>query len=100
MHAVINCIVTELRCYGGHLEWQKREVTCEWKMIYSKYYEELNTVAQKRYREKLKIAGLSRDPYVSKDFSTGNSQLWPQVEYPDIFNYLIKTRLVLIQRNG
>ena len=54
-------------------------------MIYSKNYEELNTVAQKRYREKLKIAGLSRDQYVFRDFSTGNSQLWPQVEYPDIF---------------
>ena len=60
-------------------------------MMYSKYYEELDTVAKKRYREKLDIAGLSCDTYISADFQTGNSQLWPKVEYPDIFNYLINT---------
>ena len=60
--------------------------------MYSKYYEEFDTVAKKRYREKLTldIAGLSCDPYISTVIS-GNSQLWPKVEYPDIFNYLINT---------
>ena len=62
-------------------------------MIYLKYYEELDTVAQKRYREKLNIAGLSCDPYCSNSFlpEPNNRQLWPEVEYPDIFNYLIST---------
>ena len=57
-------------------------------MIYSKYYEELDTVAQKRYREKLNIAGLSCVAIVFFLPGPNNRQLWLEVEYPD---YLIRT---------
>ena len=61
-------------------------------MNYSKYYEELDSQAQKRYIEKLSIASLLFDPYLSKDFvSESNQELWPEIEYPDIYNYLINT---------
>ena len=62
-------------------------------MNYSKYYNDLDAVAQKRYREKLSIAGLSFDPYNSSSFLPGSSNipLWPEVEYPDICNYLLNS---------
>ena len=51
--------------------------------------------AQKRYREKLDMACLPVDPYVSKNFvsvmSGSTQELWPEIEYPDILNYLIYT---------
>ena len=46
---------------------------------YSKYYEQLDGHAQARYREKLDMAGLTSDPYNSKNFMT-DSQLWPEIE--------------------
>ena len=64
-------------------------------MSYSKYYyEELDSQAQERYKDKCTMAGLSTDPYLSKDFVSGGSnqqELWPDIEYPDICNYLIYT---------
>ena len=62
-------------------------------MNFSKYYDELDCQAQKRYREKLDVACLPIDPYVSKIFvsvmSGSTQELWSHIEYPDIFNYLI-----------
>ena len=52
------------------------------------YYDKLDSLAQKRYREKLDMAGLS---YLSKNFITESNQLWPEVDYPDIYNYHINT---------
>ena len=56
-------------------------------MMNSKYfnYDDLDVVAQRRYRQKLEIAGLPSDPYSSKDFTSAtlDRTLWPQVEYPD-----------------
>ena len=86
------------RCYGGHFEWQEKLDTCDSivrilrdLMMNSKYYDDLDAVAQRRYRQKLEIAGLPSDPYSSNDFvsATLDRTLWPQVEYPDIYNYLI-----------
>ena len=43
-------------------------------MSYSKYYyEELDSQAQERYKDKCTMAGLSTDPYLSKDFVSGGS---------------------------
>ena len=48
-------------------------------------YKQLDSTGQKRYEEKLSMLGLKEDPYVLPG-STDRS-LWPQVEYPDIYNY-------------
>ena len=38
------------------------------------------------------MACLSSDTYLSKDFVSGfNKELWPEIEYPDICNYLTYT---------
>ena len=41
------------------------------------------------------MACLPADPYVSKNFvsviSGSRQELWPEIEYPDIFDYLIYT---------
>ena len=52
-------------------------------------YKQLDSTGQKRYEEKLSMLGLKEDPYVLPG-STDRS-LWPQVEYPDIYNYLINS---------
>ena len=85
------------RCYGGHFEWKEKLDTCHSivcilrdLMMNSKYYDDLDVVVQRRYRQKLEIAGLSSDPYSSKDFTSAtlDRTLWPQVEYPDIYIYI------------
>ena len=63
---------------------------------YSKFYEQLYDQAKARYREKLRILGDIEDPYVigGRSISLTRSikwQEWPDVEYPDIYNYLIAT---------
>ena len=70
----------------GHVRMSGTGMT----MSYSKYYEQLDGHAQARYREKLDMAGLTSDPYNSKNFVT-DSQLWPEIEYPDIYNYFINS---------
>ena len=85
----LNYIVTSIRCYGCHFEWTHTVVR---RILVMKYYDDLDATAQRRYRQKLKIAGLASDPYSSKDFTTattGDRSLWPQMEYLDIYNYLI-----------
>ena len=62
---------------------------------YSTYYNELDKIAKERYREKLQKLGGLADPYLEKSSGDGHTsidwQLWPEVEYPDIYNFLIAT---------
>ena len=60
---------------------------------YSVYYQQLDAVAKARYREKLAMLGLIKDPYLPSEEQTASVQWndWPEVQYPDIFNYLIAT---------
>ena len=70
------------------INWTRRRI---WVMN-SKYYDDLDATAQRRYRQKLKIAGLASDPYSSKGFTpatTSDRSLWPQLKYLNIYNYLI-----------
>ena len=59
---------------------------------YSAYYQELEIGAKKRYCQKVDLIGANvDDPYTlprRKDFHFG---AWPEIEYPDINNYLINT---------
>ena len=64
--------------------------------IYSTYYQELPQDAKKRYEEKLNLLGaMVNDPYATvprgSDLWSTDSLMWPKVEYPDIYNYLIST---------
>ena len=56
-----------------------------------KYRDSLGVLDKKNYDEKLKYtAGI--DPYsVSSDFYSESMEKWPEVEFPDIVNYLIFT---------
>ena len=62
---------------------------------YSTYYYELDEIAKERYRDKLQKLGGLADPYLEKSrddhISIVDWQLWPEVEYPDIYNLLIAT---------
>jgi len=57
---------------------------------YSGYYEQLKDDVKKRYNEKLNIIGEAvDDPYT---FSSGlGIDAMPNIEYPDIYNFLINT---------
>ena len=56
-----------------------------------KYRDSLGASEKINYNEKLKFtAGI--DPYsVSSDFYSESMEKWPEVEFPDIINYLIFT---------
>ena len=65
---------------------------------YSTYYYELDKTAKKCYREKLQKLGGLADPYLEASKRTDDQNggtvdwhLWPDVEYPDIYNFLIQT---------
>jgi len=60
---------------------------------YSAYYQQLDAVAKARYREKLAMLGPIKDPYLPSEEQTASAQWndWPEVQYPDMFNYLIAT---------
>lgn len=61
----------------------------------SYYYLTLDKVAQDRYKEKLAMLGNIQDPYFtmnSPESPEGMSwQNWPNVSYPDIYNYFVET---------
>lgn len=64
--------------------------------VYSQYYSELNGEAKRRYEDKLKMILYGKDPfcYLEADKSSISSlewYEWPDVTYPDIYNYLINT---------
>ena len=91
-------LATQNALPGRHFEWKTAlHNTCvsTVTMNFSKYYDELDCQAQKRYREKMDMACLPIDPCVSKNFvsimSGSTQKLWPEIKYPDIFNYLICT---------
>lgn len=59
---------------------------------YSSYYYALDENARKRYKENLQKLGEATNPYLK--WQTGTTiewQLWPEVEYPNIYNFLIAT---------
>ena len=73
------------------------------KRRYSKYFEGLDAVSRRRYEEKLDmLPGTVDDPYVNSCFVPGHSvnHLWPEVEYPDIYNYLINSVSIYLQRSA
>ena len=76
------CIATVIALLGRHIEWQKQA----WISMSSYFKEKILT----------KLTGMLggiEDPYA---FNKGDSvkhdeRLWPCVEYPDIYNYLVTT---------
>ena len=56
----------------------------------SDFFKQLDARGKRRYDEKLEILGLCSDPYAttSEDWES-DPDCWPNVEFPDIFNYLI-----------
>ena len=59
---------------------------------YSIYYQELSKEAKRRYNEKLHMLHLKAEPYTfSREEWSSDISFWPEVEYPDIYNYLINT---------
>ena len=61
----------------------------------SSYYNSLDPIARERYKEKLKLLGLStlEDPYElwnSDRFVVESMSLWPPVEYGHIFCYFVE----------
>ena len=67
----------------------------ESKKRYSQYLRQLDDKAKTRYKEKLQILGSIEDPYIEGRSVAPESAIdwldWPNVEYPDIYNYLITT---------
>ena len=60
----------------------------------SRYYHSLDEVSKKNYCDKLALLGGIEDPYTFKKENSvrHDPSLWPCVEYPDIFNYLITSK--------
>ena len=63
---------------------------------FSYYYLTLDKIPQARYREKLAKLGDIEDPYFTLDTRCSSEQgiewqNWPNVLYPDIYNYFIET---------
>ena len=58
---------------------------------HSQYFQQLDSTAKARYLEKLQILGNIEDPYVRSGVSGTNVEWynWPNVEFPDIYSYLI-----------
>ena len=57
------------------------------------YFYELDLTAKHYHREKLDKAGLIDDPYMTQEQGMHfvDGQEWPQVEYHDVYNFLIQT---------
>lgn len=54
------------------------------------YSENLTAVAFARQRKKLEVIGLDSRPYkYPADSWINNPSEWPEVEYPDIYTYLV-----------
>ena len=84
------------------IEWQ----TCTWWLLhlkgvnfwlrldqasYSTYYYGLEEQAKMRYHEKLTKIRSVIDPYLLSAIPSIDSHQWPDVQYLDIFNYLIES---------
>ena len=69
-----------------HIEWQKIMATTHVSRELLGYFHGLDDISKKRYCEKLKLCGLSEDPYIiSKDKWTTERKFWPQIVFPDIY---------------
>ena len=58
------------------------------------YFDSLSDEAWRRYLEKLRkeLVELGQCPYqLPADVWVDNPKLWPNIEYPDIYEYLINT---------
>ena len=56
------------------------------------YIEQLPSEARIRYGEKITVAKLNICPYqLPEGLWCDDPTLWPMVEYPDIYDYLINT---------
>ena len=59
---------------------------------FSEYYDQLDKYTKERYEEKLNYIGPEvDDPYILPIPAVSCSEFLPDVEYPDIYNYLINT---------
>ena len=60
----------------------------------SEYFSSIDYLAQKRYSEKLIIEGETLpDPYgIEEDLWSDDMSLWPDLQYGDIYNYLIESK--------
>ena len=59
---------------------------------YSELYLQLDPLGKTRYKEKLKMLQLCTDPYlVDRNAWSTEKSLFPQIEFPDIFVYLISS---------
>ena len=59
---------------------------------YSVYCQELSKEAKRRYNENLDMLHLKANPYTfSREEWSSDISLWPEVEYLNIYNYLINT---------
>ena len=65
---------------------------------WSKYYQESSAELKTCYEEKMRLLGYREDPYScfeskgkTSDSNSLNCTRWPEVTYPDIYNYLILT---------
>lgn len=60
---------------------------------FSDYYYSLDKPSKSRYREKIAKLGGMKDPYLIERDAAGTDswENWPNVEYPDLFSYLIHT---------
>ena len=60
---------------------------------HSEYYYSLDDTAKQRYKVKLELVGALEHPYVAyeRGIVSVDWNNWPQVEYPDIYSYLIQT---------
>jgi len=59
---------------------------------FSAYFMQVDAQAKQRYVKKLDmLPGVIDDPYLKSGFVAKSNHLWPQVEYPDIYHYLINT---------
>ena len=56
------------------------------------YFDELPGEAKSRYSKKLQAMKLSECPYrLPADVWVDNPTSWPEIEYPDVYVYLINT---------
>ena len=56
------------------------------------YFENLDVESKKRYREKLSVANLTECPYkLPAGLWINDPTKWPEIEYGDIYDYLINT---------
>lgn len=60
-------------------------------MSYS-YFDSLDGEARTRYQKLIKVAKLQECPYrLPADVWINDPTKWPEIEYPDVYDYLINT---------